>query len=128
MSFWRPIAPGRHNSYTPLKNFNPPHANLRRASTVPFAEPMRAAASNKGSRVLVFDVMDTIVFDPFYTQMASFFGLTFKELLAAKHPTAWVEFEKGLIDEREFYSKFFADGRNCDGSGLRDHMVRGLVK
>lgn len=62
--------------------------------------------------------------DPFYSKMGDFFGLTFKELLAAKHPTAWLEFERGEISEDAFYEKFFADGRPCDGHGLKAHMVR----
>ncbi len=60
--------------------------------------------------------------DPFYTHMAPFFGLTFEQLLAAKHPTAWLQFERGEVDEDEFYIMFFKDGRNVDGQGLRDAM------
>lgn len=37
--------------------------------------------------VILFDVMDTIVTDPFFEHMPRFFNMTFKELLAAKHPT-----------------------------------------
>lgn len=32
-----------------------------------------------------------VVYDPFFHDMPRFFGCTFKELLAAKHPTAWVQ-------------------------------------
>ncbi|KAG1331321.1 putative Haloacid dehalogenase-like hydrolase superfamily protein isoform 2 [Cocos nucifera] len=49
--------------------------------------------------VLLFDIMDTIVRDPFYHDVPSFFRMSMKELLETKHPTAWAEFEKGLIDE-----------------------------
>lgn len=31
------------------------------------------------------------VYDPFFHDMPRFFGCTFKELLAAKHPTAWLQ-------------------------------------
>lgn len=37
--------------------------------------------------VLLLDVMDTIVHDPFFEHMPRFFNMTFKELLASKHPT-----------------------------------------
>ena len=53
---------------------------------------------------------------------AAFFGLSFKELLAAKHPTAWLDFERGVLDERAFFATFFADGRAVDGDGLRAAM------
>lgn len=49
--------------------------------------------------ILLFDIMDTIVRDPFYEDVPAFFGMSLKELIDCKHPTAWVEFEKGFIDE-----------------------------
>lgn len=44
-----------------------------------------------------------------------------KELLECKHPTAWIEFEKGLIDEDELARKFFIDGRDFDLEGEIHH-------
>lgn len=49
-----------------------------------------------------------------------------QELLAAKHPTAWVEFENDQITQQQLFDKFFADGRQFDGEALIDHMVRHL--
>ena len=49
--------------------------------------------------ILLFDIMDTLVRDPFYEDVPAFFGMSLKELIDCKHPTAWAEFEKGLIDE-----------------------------
>jgi hypothetical protein len=43
--------------------------------------------------------MDTIVRDPFYKDIPAFFQMSFNQLIDSKHPTAWIEFEKGLIDE-----------------------------
>lgn len=61
------------------------------------APPAAAAAagsqssSNSSSAtqrpVLLLDVMDTLVTDPFFEHMPRFFNMSFKELLAAKHPT-----------------------------------------
>lgn len=68
-------------------------------------------------------VQDTIVEDPFFHHMPRFFNITFHDLLAAKHPTAWVEFENGSITEDELLAKFFKDGRSFDGPGLVQHMV-----
>ncbi|XP_031249835.1 flavin mononucleotide hydrolase 1, chloroplatic-like isoform X2 [Pistacia vera] len=48
-----------------------------------------------------------------------------KELIECKHPTAWLEFEKGLIDEMELARKFFKDGRPFDLEGLKNCMRRG---
>ncbi len=64
--------------------------------------------------VLLFDVMDTLVYNPFNREIPRFFGLTQAELLAQKHPTAWERFEKGEIDEAEYLGVYFADGRDFD--------------
>lgn len=69
--------------------------------------------------MLFFDVMDTLVVDPFYTVMPQFFGLSFNELLAATHSPAWVDFELGVLEEEQFLDSFFSDRRPVDGPGLR---------
>lgn len=72
--------------------------------------------------VLLLDVMDTLVYEPFYVEIPAFFGMSFEELLEAKHPTAWAEFESGTIDEETLLAKFFRDGRDFDHQGLKDCM------
>lgn len=67
--------------------------------------------------ILLLDVMDTLVRDPFW-QMPAFFEMTFEELVAVIHPTAWPEFEKGQLDEAAFLATFFADGRDYDRAGF----------
>lgn len=74
--------------------------------------------------VLLLDVMGTLVYDPFAREMPAFFGMTFEALLAAKHPTAWVEFERGALDERAFLERFFADGRAYDRERFVAHVER----
>ncbi len=64
------------------------------------------------------------MYDPFFQDMPKFFGMPFKQLLAEKHPTAWIEFECGAITEEELLAKFFADGRHVDGPALRRMLVR----
>lgn len=61
--------------------------------------------------------------DPFFDQMPQFFGISFQQLMKAKHPTAWIEFETGSIDESELFRKFFLDGSQFDGDALRKCMV-----
>jgi len=63
--------------------------------------------------VLLFDVMDTLVWDPVWI-MADFFESPMEELWAAKHPTAWVDFECGKIEQQEFLDTFFTDERAYD--------------
>ena len=40
-----------------------------------------------------------------------------------KHPTAWVDFEKGDISEDVLVSRFFKDGRSFDSEGIGHMMV-----
>jgi len=68
--------------------------------------------------ILLWDIMGTLVHDPFFVEMPQFFGMTFEALLEAKHPSAWVEFELGKCSEDEFLDRFFADGRNFDRQGF----------
>ena len=67
--------------------------------------------------------MDTLITDPFYQHMPNFFSMSFDELLQTKHPTAWVSFETGDIEEEELFTNFFADGRQFDGPALVEYMI-----
>jgi HAD superfamily hydrolase (TIGR01509 family) len=66
------------------------------------------------SRVLLLDVMGTLVHDPFFDAMPAFFGLPFQAMLEQKHPSAWVEFELAERTEPELLRAFFADERSFD--------------
>lgn len=68
--------------------------------------------------ILLFDVMDTLVHEPFYREIPAFFGLSLEELIAEKHPAAWVEFELGRLSEAQFLASFFRDGRDFDRIGF----------
>jgi HAD superfamily hydrolase (TIGR01509 family) len=57
--------------------------------------------------LLIFDLMDTIVVDPFFYLIPDFFGLTMEELLKLKDPDSWPAFELGEIDEAEYFRSFF---------------------
>jgi HAD superfamily hydrolase (TIGR01509 family) len=69
--------------------------------------------------VILWDVMDTLVRDPFFTHMAGFFGLSFDELLRRKHPTTWRRFELGEVDDQVLFEQFFADGTPIDGPAFK---------
>jgi len=75
--------------------------------------------------IILWDIMETLVTEPFYDAMPAFFQMTLDELLQVKHPTTWLEFEKGEIDETEHFRRFFRDGRPIDGPGLRQCVLRG---
>lgn len=68
-------------------------------------------------------MQDTLVWDPFYTEMPEYFGMKLPELLKLKDPTAWPDFEKGEIMEEELYKNFFKDRREVNGAGLLHQMV-----
>jgi hypothetical protein len=86
------------------------------------AKPAFPGSSNT-SPVLLLDVMDTIVHDPFFHEMPAFFNISFQDLLAAKHPSSWVDFECGRISEAQLAASFFADRRPVDLPRLRALML-----
>lgn len=72
---------------------------------------------------ILFDIMGTVVTEPFEADIPRFFGLSLEELIRVKHPTAWVDFEKGLIDEQAYGQTFFTDGRTLDIEALKQALV-----
>lgn len=76
---------------------------------------------------LLFDVMSTLVHDPFHETMPRFFGLDLQELIRQKDPTAWLEFERGERREADFFRVFFRDRRPIDGPGLVKAMREAYV-
>jgi len=72
--------------------------------------------------VLLIDIMDTVVYDPFRQEIPDYFGTDIEALLEAKHPTAWQEFERHDIDASTFYDYFLEGGRTVDGEELRETL------
>lgn len=75
------------------------------------------------NRTTFAPVQDTVVYDPFFKDMPRYFNMEFKELLAAKHPHAWVDFECGTLTEEQLLQSFFSNGRQVDGDALKAMMV-----
>ena len=69
--------------------------------------------------VILFDVMGTLVYNPFEREIPEFFNMTPDELLRQKDPTAWPEFELGVIDEQEYFDRYFRDRRSFDHDRFR---------
>src|SRR5688572_1478477 len=72
--------------------------------------------------VILFDVMDTLVVDPFHHAIPSYFGLTLAGFLEQKHPTAWVEFERGELSPDEYAAKMFVDARQVVWRDFESHV------
>jgi HAD superfamily hydrolase (TIGR01493 family) len=72
--------------------------------------------------IILFDVMETLVAEPFFRVACAHFGMDRDELLSVKHPTSWIEFEEGRISEVEYFSRFFRDGRPVDGAAVRERL------
>jgi len=74
-------------------------------------------------RALLFDVMGTLVHEPFFEDVPRALGMTLQELLEVKHPTAWVDFEKGILDEDALRRRFFRDGRDYPHAAMKAAMI-----
>jgi FMN hydrolase / 5-amino-6-(5-phospho-D-ribitylamino)uracil phosphatase len=61
-------------------------------------------------RAVVFDLMGTLLADPFREALEAGTGMGMRELLAVKNPDAWPAFERAEIDEAEFVRRFFTAG------------------
>jgi len=61
-------------------------------------------------RLIAFDLMDTVVVDPFFAVVPGVTGMSIEELFAVVHPSAWLEFERGQIDEETFIRRFYRPG------------------
>ena len=75
--------------------------------------------STQAPRVLLLDVMGTLVSEPFEVDVPRFFGVTLADLYGLLTPGLWVDFEKNLVDETTFLQNFFADRRAYDHHGLK---------
>ncbi len=74
--------------------------------------------------IILWDVMGTLVHDPFYEEVPAFFGMTLEQLLEVKHPSAWSACERGELSVGDMETSFFADSRSYDIAGLRATMQR----
>ncbi|MGF1508975.1 MAG: HAD family hydrolase [Myxococcota bacterium] len=73
-------------------------------------------------KVVLWDVMGTLVTEPFLEAMPKHFGMSFSDMVAAKDKLSWIDFEHGLIDEETYCERFFADRRPIDREALKKTM------
>ena len=64
--------------------------------------------------IVFFDVMSTLVTEPFEHDVPRFFGLDLDELFRLKNVGAWIDFECGRMDAKTYAERFFVDGRALD--------------
>ena len=77
-----------------------------------------------GRRVILFDVMDCLVVDPFFKGMHKVFGCeTLEELYGKTDPEAYVDFELGKIDEDTLWRRYFRDGSGADGAAAKAFLA-----
>lgn len=60
-------------------------------------------------RAVCFDLMDTVVRDPYREAMIAATGADLETIAPWRDPHCWSEFEIAAIDEGEFARRFFAD-------------------
>ena len=73
-------------------------------------------------KILLLDVMSTLVYDPFFIEVPKMFGMSLQDLLKDKNPTSWLRFERNEISEQQFFAQFFGDGRLIDGQKMKNCM------
>ncbi|AUX41885.1 haloacid dehalogenase [Sorangium cellulosum] len=61
-------------------------------------------------RAVCFDLMDTVLYDPYREALAAATRARAAELAKYRDPTCWPDFEIGAIDEAEFARRFFREG------------------
>ena len=76
------------------------------------------------SPILLLDVMDTLVYDP-YLEMPDFFGLTLEELYSLADGSAWQRFERGEIDQQAFLDAFLPAHIHWDQQAFLELFQRG---
>lgn len=70
--------------------------------------------------LIAFDLMDTVVLDPFFSEVVGRLGGS----LDALDSTAWAEFELGRIDEPAYLARMLHPGRPC---ALAPRAIRDLI-
>ena len=73
-------------------------------------------------RAVAFDVMDTLLADPFRAALEAATGLTVRELMTRRDPAVYPAFERGEISESAYWDHHAALGVEVDPAAF--HAVR----
>ena len=74
-------------------------------------------------RAVLFDVMGTLIYEPFFVEVPRALGMSLRELMPLLQPGTWVDFETGAIDEAGLRAKFFRDRRDYPHEAMKAAMV-----
>ena len=74
--------------------------------------------------VVCFDLMGTVVYDPYLEALEAATGMDIAAAHRVKDPDSWPQFELGAIDEAEFVRRFFVDGHDAPFDIEAFHRVR----
>ena len=74
--------------------------------------------------ILLFDVMSTLVYDPFWTDLPNTLQKDLKTWFVDKDRTAWLDFENGAISEELFFERFFGHVGHPEAFLMKDTFVQ----
>lgn len=74
-------------------------------------------------RLLLLDVMGTLVHDPIEKEITDFFASDRESLFQATRRDLWVRFEEGNATEEDFARDFFLDGRTFDYAAFKAMLL-----
>lgn len=74
---------------------------------------------------LLFDVMDTLVFDPVFELLPRLFDESSDKLWELADKESWPAFERGEMNESEYFEKFFTDRRPFPAAEFKAGMNDG---
>lgn len=73
-------------------------------------------------RAVAFDIMDTLLYDPFREALLAATGLSLAELRTRRDPALYPAFERGELTEEEYWARHRAAGLEVDPAAF--HRVR----
>ena len=65
-----------------------------------------APVSERAIRAVAFDLMDTVVRDPFREAIVAGTGMAAEDVIAGRDPSLWPRFETGELDEAAYVASF----------------------
>lgn len=71
--------------------------------------------------------MSTLVHDPIFVEVPAFFGCDVEALFRRLVPEVWYAFERGDLDEAEFFRRWMRDGTRVDVPALK-RCLRGAYR
>jgi len=75
--------------------------------------------------IVAFDLMDTVVRDPFREALEAGTGMALEELFQRKRASSWPAFERGELTESEYWQQFHDAGIDLDPEAFHEARVGG---